>query len=78
MAKVISDVGAGRKITLELTEEELGTIVCALGPARCEAIEKEGRERMLPFLHEWDDLHKLYRELLEVLMAKEAVVSQPE
>lgn len=73
MAKVISDINLGRKITLELTEQELGTIVCALGPACYEEIEKEGRDSRLPFLPEWDGLHELYCELIEILMAKEAV-----
>lgn len=69
MAKVISDINLGRKITLELSEQELATIVCALGVAKPEDMEREADEYSIPCL-EADDDYLFWLWLEEILLSK--------
>lgn len=72
LAKVISDVGLGRKITLELTEQELATIVYALGIAKPEDLKREATEYSLPCL-EVDENYRFWESLEGILLSKGAV-----
>lgn len=77
MAKVISDVNLGRKITLELSEQELATIVYALGIVRPEDLQRESAEYSVPCLDVYEN-YRFWESLEQTLLSKEAVVSQPE
>lgn len=75
MAQLISDINLGRKITLELTEQELATIVYALGITKPEDLKRQAAEYSIPYL-EADDDYLFWLWLEEILLSKEAVVSQ--
>ncbi|MFW5434309.1 hypothetical protein [Paenibacillus apiarius] len=72
MAKVISDINLGRKITLELTEQELATVVYALGITKSEDLEREVAEYSFPCL-EADEGYRFWESLEEILLSKGAV-----
>lgn len=72
MAKVISDINLGRKITLELTEQELGTLYCASGRVAPRDICTVASERNIPHLTTPNEVADLYFQLGDILMAREA------
>lgn len=71
MAKVISDVSLGRKITLELTEQELTAIVCALGVSRPDDVRREAAGYLLPCLDAGEN-YRFWESLEGILLSKEA------
>lgn len=71
MAKVISDINLGRKITLELTEEELAAIVYALGITKFEDLQREADEFGLSCL-DGVGHYRLWESLEGILFSKGA------
>lgn len=76
MAKLISEVKQSRKITIEFTEEELGTLVAAFGLTSHMDTSDQAEGEGYPYLEDSEDEYELYELLERILMNREAVVSQ--
>lgn len=76
MARLISDQDFGRRITLELSEEELGTIVSAMGVTSHFKTKVFAEENSYPYIANSDGEFELWDQLTQILVSEEAVVSQ--